>query len=240
MRSAVVLVVFAAPVALLQGLPIVPAAAQETKGKDTATQSGQKPASLAEIGPKPEPAKRPEPAAIEEAIRRGVGFLVGNQSKDGSWGSPELKGGVEIYTDIPGGFRAYHCAVTALCVSALIETGGDSEAVKKAIERGENWILEYLPKLRRDSPGVLYCIWAHAYGIQALVRMHDRLPDQERREKIKKIISQQIDMLKRFESVDKGWGYYDDRTSSQRPGTDSTSFMTAAVLVALREAKDIG
>src|SRR5262249_51310348 len=50
----------------------------------------------------------------------------------------------------------------------------------------------------------------------------------------------QIGFLVRYESVDKGWGYYDFRIGSQRPATDSTSFMTAAALVALREAKDIG
>src|SRR5262249_45173478 len=42
------------------------------------------------------------------------------------------------------------------------------------------------------------------------------------------------------ERGDKGWGYYDFRVGSRRPATDSTSFMTAAALVALREAKDIG
>jgi hypothetical protein len=40
--------------------------------------------------------------------------------------------------------------------------------------------------------------------------------------------------------VDKGWGYYDFRIGARRPATDSTSFMTAAALVAFREAKDIG
>src|SRR3954468_9463402 len=85
---------------------------------------GQKP-SLAETAPKPKPVPTPDPAAVESAIRREVDFLVGNQNKDGSWGSPALKGGVPIYTPVPGGFQAYQCAVTALCISALIETGGD-------------------------------------------------------------------------------------------------------------------
>src|SRR5262249_49256845 len=44
----------------------------------------------------------------------------------------------------------------------------------------------------------------------------------------------------RYESVDKGWGYYDFRVGSKRPATDSTPFMTAAVLVALHEAQGIG
>lgn len=196
--------------------------------------------SPAEIGPRPDPVKAPEPAAIEAAIRRGVEFLATNQNKDGSWGSAHLKGGIEIYTPVPGGHHAFQSAVTALSISALIETGGDSETVKKAIERGEDWLMENLPKVRRGSPDALYNIWSHAYGIQALVRMHKRVADKDRRQKIEKLIVEQIGYLKRYESVDKGWGYYDFRSESQRPGTDSTSFMTAAVLVALREAKDIG
>jgi hypothetical protein len=200
---------------------------------------GQKP-SLAETAPKPKPVPPPEPAAVESAIRRGVEFLVGNQNKDGSWGSPALKGGVPIYTPVPGGFQAYQCAVTALCISALIETGGDRADVRKAIERGETYLMEHLPKLRRGSADVLYNIWSHIYGVQALVRMHQRLPDPERRKKLAGLIRGQIGFLVRYESVDKGWGYYDFRVGSQRPATDSTSFMTAAALVALREARDIG
>src|SRR5438270_1626365 len=71
--------------------------------------------------------------------------------------------------------------------------------------------------------------------------MHERLPrDVERRKKLKELIREQFELLERYESVDGGWGYYDFRVGSKRPATDSTSFMTAAALVALREAKDIG
>jgi hypothetical protein len=199
----------------------------------------QKP-SLAEIGPRPKPVSPPEPAAIDGAVRKGVDFLVGNQNKNGSWGTPELKGGVEIYAPIPGAHQAFQCAVTAMCISALIETGGDREEVRKAIERGEAWLMEALPKLRRAEADTLYNIWSHLYGIQAFVRMHQRLPDVERRKKLAELIREQIGFLMRYESVDKGWGYYDFRVGAQRPATDSTSFMTAAALVALREAKDIG
>jgi hypothetical protein len=200
---------------------------------------GQKP-SLAETAPRPRPVTPPEPAALEGAIRRGVDFLVGNQNKDGSWGSPALRGGVPIYTPVPGGFQAYQCAVTALSISALIETGGGRADARKAIERGEKYLMEHLPKLRRGSADVLYNVWSHIYGVQALVRMHQRLPDPERRKKLEGLIRGQIGFLMRYESVDKGWGYYDFRVGSQRPATDSTSFMTAAALVALREARDIG
>ncbi len=132
-------------------------------------------------------------------------------------------------------------AVTALCVSALIEAGGDGADVAKALERGETWLLNNLAKVRRANADTLYNIWAHAYGIQALVRMHKRSPrDGARCGKIEELIRNQEGYLARYESVDGGWGYYDFRVGSQKPATDATSFMTGTVLIALKEAKDLG
>jgi hypothetical protein len=212
----------------------------QKKGAGAALPAHERKPSPAEIGPRPKPVPAPELATIDNALRQGVDFLVGNQNKNGSWGSPELKGGVAIYAPVPGAHQAFQTAVTAMSISALIETGGDREDVRKAIERGELWLMDSLPKLRRASPDALYNIWSHIYGIQAFVRMHQRLPDPERRKNLAELIRAQIGFLMRYESVDKGWGYYDFRVGAQRPATDSTSFMTAAALVALREAKDIG
>jgi hypothetical protein len=196
--------------------------------------------SLADTAPRPLPVPPPDPAAIADSIRRGVDFLVGNQNKNGSWGTPTFRGGVEIYAPVPGAHHAFQSAVTAMSISALIEVGGDREPVRKAIERGEAWLIKNLPKVRRANADALYNIWSHIYGIGALVRMHQRLPSPQRRQQFEGMIREQIGFLMRYESVDKGWGYYDLRGGTQRPATDSTSFMTAAALVALREAKDIG
>jgi hypothetical protein len=196
--------------------------------------------SLAETGPRPKAVAPPAPESLDNASRRGVAFLVANQNKNGSWGGPQLRGGVEIYAPVPGAHHAFQGAVTALAVCALIETGGEKADVLRAIERGETWLMTNLPKLRRATPDALYNIWGHIYGIQAFVRMYQRLPEPARRKKLKELIRQQIDLLMRYESVDKGWGYYDFRVGSKRPATDSTPFMTAAALVALHEAKEIG
>jgi hypothetical protein len=197
---------------------------------------------LAEERPlKPSPAPVPAPGTLDKALAQGVAFLVQNQNKDGSWGSAQLKGGVEIYAPVPGGHHAFHAAVTALDVAALIEVGGDTPEVRRALERGEAWLLEHLPTVRRANADALYNIWTHLYGIQALVRMHGRLPeDAPRRARIEELIRHQIGMLGRYASVDGGWGYYDFRAGTQRPASDSTSFMTAAGLVALDEARRLG
>ena len=96
-------------------------------------------------------------------------------------------------------------------------------------------------KVRRATPDAIYNVWAHGYGIQALVRMLARRPDDEpRRRQIGELIATQYDMLTRYESVDGGWGYYDFRSGSQRPGSSSTSFVNATMLVAFHEAKQAG
>jgi hypothetical protein len=199
------------------------------------------PAPVAEAVPKPKPAEPPKPGEIDAAIHRGIAFLLKDQNKDGSWGTPERTKGLNIYAPVPGAHHAFRTAVTSLCLMALIETGGDDAEVRKAIERGEAWLFENLPILRRATPDALYNVWGHGYAIAALVRMHGRLPkDMERLRKIEKLMRDQMDYLTRYESVDGGWGYYDFRVGSQKPATDSTSFVNAAILVAFHEAKAIG
>lgn len=195
----------------------------------------------AEAPPKPKPIDPPKPGVVEDAMQRGVAFLLQAQNPDGSWGSAERTKGLNIYAPVPGAHHAFQTAVTALSVAALIETAGSSAEVVKAIERGEAWLFERLSKLRRATPDALYNVWGHAYAVQALVRMHGRLPkDSERQGKIEALLREQLERLNRYESVDGGWGYYDFRVGSQRPATDSTSFVNGCVLVALREAKDLG
>jgi hypothetical protein len=198
------------------------------------------------VAPAPTPVFRPKqpeavpPERLESAIQRGVDFLMANQNKDGSWGTPAIKGGVPITAGI-GSHQAFGVAVTSLVVSALIETGGNSPEVRRAIESGEANLFTELPKVRRDQPGLMYNVWAHAYGIQALVRMYRRVADDgARRKRIEELIRGQYDKLTKFESAEGGWGYYDDGALASRPTASSTSFVNAAILVAFAEAKEIG
>lgn len=177
---------------------------------------------------------------LEAAIDRGVAYLVESQRKDGSWGSPAIKGGVAIYAGI-GSHHAFCAAVTAMAISALIESGDQSADVIEAIERGEKFLFEKLSAVKRDDPILIYNVWTHAYSIRALVHMDGRLPDdQPRRERIRALIAEQFERLTRYESVEGGWGYYDFTAGTQRPASSSTSFVNAAVLIALHEANKIG
>jgi hypothetical protein len=184
--------------------------------------------------------------AIVAAIQRGVDFLLTDQNADGSWGSPERTKGLNIFAGI-GSHQAFRVAVTSLCVSALIEVNRtDSRLshpglVQRAIERGEEFLLRELPLVRRDTPMLIYNIWAHAYGIQALVRMHGRQPGEKARQaRIEESIRGQFDRLARYESAEGGWGYLDFGAGTQRPNSLSCSFVNATVLVAFHEARQIG
>jgi len=142
---------------------------------------------------------------------------------------------------VPGAHHGFRAATTSLCISALIEIGGDRAEVIEALDRSEAWMFEHLPKVRRATPTAIYNSWAHAYSIQALVRMLDRRADDKKRNgKIRKLIEQQIDLLGRYECVDGGWCYYDFDHHTKQPGGSSISFVTATVLVAFDEAKQVG
>lgn len=191
--------------------------------------------------PKPAPLEPVSPADIEASIQRGVAWLLAHQRPEGSFGGPERTKDLNIMASPPGSHHAFQTATTALVICALIEVGGDSPEVKKAIERAEGWMFDRVPKLKRANRIELYNVWGHAYAISALVRMHGRLPDDaERKKKIEDLIRTQFEMLTHYESVDGGWGYYDFKIGAAHPSTDSTSFVNAAVLVAMHEAKQIG
>ena len=183
----------------------------------------------------------PTAAAIRDAVNRGIDFLITDQNKNGSWGSPTRTKSLNIYAPVPGAHHAFRTATTALCISALIETRSSNPAATKSLERGEAWLLENLPALRRATGDAIYNVWGHAYSIQALVRMYGRHADDKAlRKRIVELIEMQYDKLTRYESVDGGWGYYDFRYEAQKPTSSSISFVNGTVLIAFAEAKEIG
>ena len=219
---------------VLFALLVVPLLADEQKP------AVEKTPSLADTGPRPHAVPTPPATEIDAAINRGVEFLLQSQNKNGSWGSADINRPGDIYAPVPGSHQAFRAAVTSMCISALIETGGQRPEVLASLDRAEAWIFQNLSHVRRATPDTFYNIWTHAYSIPALVQMLKRKPDDsERCKKIHELIREQIDMLDRYEVVDGGWAYYDLEVGTKKPAGSSMSFVTAAVLVGLADAKSV-
>jgi hypothetical protein len=210
---------------------------------DTPASEGNSP--LATRGPKPKPIVPPPPQAIDDAIKQGVVLLLADQRPDGSWGSPEGTKGLNIYAPPPGAHDAFRTAVTSLVVWALIDATDHlprelQVEANKAIDGGEKSLAERLITLRRATPDALYNIWAHAYSIQALARLHRQAKgDVARQERLRNLAAGQVDMLRRYSFINGGWSYYDFVARTQQPAGSPMSFTTATVLIALRDAREM-
>src|SRR6185295_1556151 len=67
--------------------------------------------------------KPPAREQIDKSIQRGVSYLLKAQNKDGSWGSATLTKDLNILAPVPGSHQPFRAAVTALGISALLESG---------------------------------------------------------------------------------------------------------------------
>jgi len=199
--------------------------------------------SLAELDKKPLVVKPIAPVPESDraaAVFRGLDFLIRTQHKNGSWGAPTKTKELNITADI-GSHLAFRVGTTSLVLMAMCENEKTRHELTPVIKKGEEWLLEALPKLRRGTPVELYNVWGHAYAIQALVLLKKRSEaTTERKATYDRLIKEQMELLKRYASVDGGWGYYDFRAQAATPTSDSTSFVNATVLIAFHEAKESG
>ena len=107
----------------------------------------------ADTGIQKESREPPAKGAIESSIRKGIDFLVSDQNKNGSWGSARNTKGLNIYAPVPGAHDAFRAAITAMCVTALIETDAAKSDIsaKESLAKGEKWLLENLGSIRRAN-----------------------------------------------------------------------------------------
>jgi hypothetical protein len=183
----------------------------------------------------------PSALEIQQAIDHGVEFLVKSQRETGAWGAATNTKDLNIYAPIPGAHDAFRMATTSMCITALLESGSTDKHVTEAIDRGEAWLLQQLPTLRRATGDAIYNCWGHAYSIPALLLLRERSGiSDEKRQTIDQLVDRQLKMLDSYESVDGGWGYYDFRFQGRKPTSSSTSFLNATALIVIHRAAAAG
>lgn len=186
------------------------------------------------------PPKPVTPEEIRASITRGVDFLVGYQNKDGSWGGPTRTKNINIYAPLPGAHHAFRAGASGLALSGLIDSGDARPETAAAIEKAAKWAEKDLPKLRRADPTTTYNIWGHAYGLRALIRLHERETDTAKKARYKELAQEQVELVNRYTDVNGGWGYLDlfDNITTQKPSGITTAFSSATVLLAMREGRE--
>jgi hypothetical protein len=172
--------------------------------------------------------------SLDDAVKGGVEFLVKNQNKDGSFGKRTSGRSYEVTSAVPGGHYAFGSATTALCWLGLDDAAYKTEASKKAAARALDWLVKRA-RVKRAHGGQLYNTWSFAYGLHALSQAYRKT----KREDVRKAAEEIIRAIGKYQTPDGGWGYYDFKVKAARPEW-STSFTTASIVIALKEAEVAG
>jgi hypothetical protein len=175
------------------------------------------------------------------AIRRARAFLLADQNPDGSWGG--ARGAVYTFTgDVwtsPETHKAWRVATTGLCVCALLPADGQPE--RDAAERGLDWLLTNA-QVKRPNEWDTMNNWAYIYSLQAFAAASRRpeIRDSPRYDAMRRLSEALVRRLRDNEGLGGGWGYLEfDLPRTAQPQW-STSFTSAAGVVALLDAKAAG
>lgn len=176
---------------------------------------------------------------VAACIDRGVSFLISNQNENGSWGSWQ-KPLDNTWSNI-GTHKAWIIATTAIVCSTLMEIEEEKAApVKRPLIRG----LEYLLGqgcASRPSGWDVDNTWALVYSLEAAARSvnHPLVKGTQREKRLRALAGKIVEKLEAYQTPGGGWGYYDDPPYTARPKW-GTSFMTAATVLAMKEAMQAG
>ena len=182
------------------------------------------------------PAPELNESEIKKSIEKAEDFLIKNQNADGSWGTAGNTKELNIYAPVPGAHRSFKTACTALSLMGLLDAG--TSASNKAKEKGLDWIIEHLPKVKRGSITTIYNVWTHCYAIELLLKVKKKMKlSRSKRKAVDELIDLQINYLKKYETIHGGWAYYNFGATTLRPNATGNSFTTASILLALLEAK---
>ena len=169
----------------------------------------------------------------EEAIGRGIRWLIGMQSKDGGWGAFDADNDRQLVNKLPFcDFGAVidppSADVTAHIVEALAAEG---MAASKPVRRGVAWLLR-----AQENDGSWFGRWGanYVYGTGAVVPALIAAGVRPEKPCIRRAVA----WLEEHQNADGGWG--EDMRSYDDPGLagrgESTASQTAWALLALLAA----
>ena len=186
--------------------------------------------------------ENPSVEDVRTAIGRGVSFLLEDQNDDGSWGGYRKPRGPENhYWSNPGTHKAWTAATTGIVCTTFMNLGEDAPPDARAsLDRGVDFLLES-GLVKRVSEWDVDNTWGYVYGLEAAARAlrHGRYQGTPREGKLRELAEGLVARLRQHQTPGGGWGYYDDPPYTRRPKW-ATSFMTAAAILALVEARDVG
>ncbi len=176
----------------------------------------------------------PSEAEVRSAEKRALVYLLAHQESDGSFGSARNGSFNDLWSN-PETHRAWITGTSGLAVMALLGEGPEAEA---ALGRGVEALVA-LRDLKRVSDWDMDDVWGYVYGLQALARVlqDPRFAHSERRGAIEDAARTYLEKLAHCRAG--GWGYYAYPKAAWLPEW-STSFTTAAAVLALLDARGAG
>lgn len=209
------------------------------EGRGSSTPALQPPRSLRREDPSPaavEPARStpPSPAAVREAVERGLRFLAAAQAQQPDGSVPP--GGAEKYAPL---------ATTALCALAYMAAGTTPERGPQAreLEAALDYLLARVD-LAADSPARGYVadpnrdtisgMHGHGFASQALAEAYTMSPRTPRGARIAAALELSLRRTEASQGLEGGWWYGPQR------GIEHEGSVTIALVQGLRAAKDAG
>lgn len=161
-------------------------------------------------------------AQTDEAVRRGVQYLVRHQARNGSWVSSR---------------QNYPCTMTAMAGLALLAAGNTPNEGPYA--DNVNRAVQYL--LRNARPSGLIAapnmeqrsMYGHGFSMLFLSQVYGMETNRARQQEIRRVLERGIGLIARAQSSDGGWFYSPDSN------TDEGS-VTVTQIQALRACRDAG
>jgi hypothetical protein len=176
-------------------------------------------------------------AEVARAESDALEYLLANQRPDGSWICPTEVAGTS--SRVPHDFPV---AITAICGLSLLPHREDPR-VNRAVHLAVGYLLQahQIEKaVGRKSYFMDYGVWSKSYVIGFLSEAVEQ--GVLEKEPLKGVLRELVSDLATIQKSGGGWSYYVTRELGKvgQPSDQSISFCTAAAVMALHEAKQIG